>query len=82
MLNISFPGNKFFFDEDGEFIPEDTMIQKQIPSQFILNGLLEQVLEENGADIADSTTYLMAGNALVNIFLSMGLQYLMGMVET
>jgi len=39
-------------------------------------------MEESGADIADSTTFIMAGNALVNIFLSMGLQYLMGMVET
>lgn len=73
MLNVSFPGNNFFFDEDGEFIPEGTMIQKQIPSQFILDGLIEKILEENGADIADSTTFVMAGNAVVNIFLSMGL---------
>lgn len=81
-LEITFYGNMFFFDEEGQFISENTTIKKTMPSQFLVAGWVEDMMVESGEDIADAMTAIVTCNVVLNIFLSMGLQYLMGMVET
>jgi len=79
---VKFYGNVFFFDNNGIFIPENTTITQEIPPQFVMETWVESVMMNAGAQIALSATAVIAINLVIHALLSMGLQQLLGMVET
>lgn len=80
-LQVFFPNRYFFFDYDGLFIKDNILLTRTLPSQMDPNSFGAQ-LAAQGENIATGSTALMAGNFVLNFFLSAGLNQMLSLIET